>query len=309
MQALLDVILPVFFAIGLGYLLTWRGIFPLAAVDGLMKYAQGIAVPCLLFLAIARLDLSRALDAGHLISFYGGASLSFMAGLFAARHLVGRTWEDSVAIGFCCLFSNSVLLGLPINERAYGPDALAGAYMIIAFHAPFCYALGISVMEFVRHRGQPPVTMLRSIGKAMFNNALVLAIIAGFVVNLAEIPLPEFALEGLDLVARSALPAALFALGGVLVQYKPEGDAKAIALVCAFALVLHPALTFALGKMQDVPPDLFRVGVLTAAMAPGFNAYIFANMYGTARRVAATAVLVSTGLSVGTTWLWLLVLT
>lgn len=308
MQALLDVILPVFFVIGLGYFLTWRGIFPVAAVDGLMKYAQGVAVPCLLFLAIARLDLSQALNPGLLISFYGGAIIAFWLGLFAARFAVKRSWEDSVAIGFCCLFSNSVLLGLPINERAFGTDALAGAYMIIAFHAPFCYALGITVMEFVRHRGQPPAAMLRSIAKAIFNNALVLAIIAGFVVNLTSAPLPGFVEDGLDLIARSALPAALFALGGVLVQYKPEGDAKAIALVCLIALVVHPALTWALGTLQAVPIAFFQVGVLTAAMAPGFNAYIFANMYGTARRVAATAVLVSTGLSIASTWLWLLVL-
>ena len=308
MQALLDVILPVFFAIGLGYVLTWCRIFPVSAVDGLMQYAQGIAVPCLLFLAIARLDLSKAVDAGLLISFYGGASICFVIGIIAARLLANRTWEDSVAIGFCCLFSNSVLLGLPINERAFGADTLAGAYTIIAFHAPFCYGLGIAVMEFVRHRGQPPTAMLRSIGKAVFNNALVLAIIAGFAVNLLDLPLPGLAEDGLDLIARSALPAALFALGGVLVQYKPEGDAKAIAIVCVFALVIHPSITWTLGTLQAVPIELFRAGVLTAAMAPGFNAYIFANMYGTARRVAATSVLVSTGLSIASVWLWLLVL-
>ncbi len=308
MQALIEVILPVFFAIGMGYFLTWRGAFPVAAVDGLMRYAQGIAVPCLLFTAIANLDLQVALNMGHLTSFYGGAGICFTLGVFGARYLIRRTWEDSVAIGFCCLFSNSVLLGLPINERAFGEDALAGVYMIVAFHAPFCYGLGISVMEAVRHRGQPPLTMLRSIAKAIFNNALVLAIIAGFAVNLLSIPLPQFLGDGLDLIARSALPAALFALGGVLVQYKPEGDAKAIAMVCVIALAIHPAITWFLGTAQNVPVELFRAGVLTAAMAPGFNAYIFANMYGTAKRVAATSVLVSTALSLGTVWVWLLIL-
>jgi predicted permease len=43
-------------------------------------------------------------------------------------------------------------------------------------------------------------------------------------------------------------------------------------------------------------------------MAPGVNAYIFANMYGQARRVAASSVLIATGLTVGTAWLWLSVL-
>ena len=37
--------------------------------------------------------------------------------------------------------------------------------------------------------------------------------------------------------------------------------------------------------------DAFRSVVLTATMAPGVNTYIFANMYGVAKRVAATSVL------------------
>ncbi len=43
-------------------------------------------------------------------------------------------------------------------------------------------------------------------------------------------------------------------------------------------------------------------------MAPGVNAYIFANMYGVAKRVAASAVLVATAASLATTWVWLNVL-
>ena len=51
-----------------------------------------------------------------------------------------------------------------------------------------------------------------------------------------------------------------------------------------------------------------RSAILTAAMAPGVNAYIFANMYGRARRVAASSVLIATALSVFTVWGWLAVL-
>ena len=117
-------------------------------------------------------------------------------------------------------------------------------------------------------------------------------------------PLEE-TLAALDLIVRAALPAALFALGGVLIQYKPEGDMKAIAMVCVIALIIHPALVWTFGATLDVAPDAFRSGVLTAAMAPGFNAYIFANMYGRARRIAASSVLIATASSILTVWVWL----
>jgi predicted permease len=308
LQSLIDVILPVFLVIGAGYTATRTGYFKEAHVDGLMKFTQGFAIPCLLFLAIAHLDLSASFDPRLLASFYSAAALCFTAGLFGARIIFGRDWEDCVAIGFCCLFSNSVLLGLPITERAYGPENLTGNYAIIAFHSPFCYGVGITVMEVVRNRGHGGVRMARSVLSAMFKNALILGIALGFLVNLSGLAIPAVVDEALALITRAALPGALFALGGVLVKYKPEGDLRTIAYVCCISLMLHPSLVWVFGKSTGLPQDLFRSGVLNAAMAPGFNAYIFANMYGRAKRVAASAVLIGTASSILTVWLWLTLL-
>jgi len=308
LQSLIDVILPVFLVIGAGYAATLSGYFKETHVDGLMKFTQGFAIPCLLFLAIAHLDLSTSFDPRLLGSFYIAAGLCFIAGMLGARLLFGREWEDSVAIGFCCLFSNSVLLGLPITERAYGPENLTGNYAIIAFHSPFCYCVGITVMEVIRNRGDGGVRMIRSVLSAMFKNALILGIALGFVVNLSSIAIPAVVDEALGLITRAALPGALFALGGVLVMYRPEGDLRTIGFVCCVSLVLHPSLVWLFGSVSALPQDLFRSGVLNAAMAPGFNAYIFANIYGRAKRVAASSVLIGTGASILTVWMWLTLL-
>jgi len=261
LQLLLDVIIPVFLVIGFGYVAVWRGYFPTSGVDGVMKFTQSFAIPCLLFQAISRLDITASFDPRLMASFYLGAGICFTLGIFGARLLFKRDWEDCVAIGFCCLFSNSVLMGLPITERAYGPEALAGNYAILSVHAPFCYGLGITVMEYVRNRGGSLRDLLRNVARAMFRNALVLAILAGFAVNLSGAALPGVLDDALSMMVRAALPAALFALGGVLFQYRPEGDAKAIAMVCGIGLIVH-----------------------------------------------ASSVLVATGASVLTVWVWLLVL-
>ncbi len=305
MQALLEVILPVFVVIGFGYLAVWRGWFSDAGVDGLMNFTQKFAIPCLLFTAISRLDLGQSFDWRLLISFYTGALSGFMLGLFGARFLFGRPWEDSVAIGFCCLFSNSALLGLPITERAYGTGALTANYAIIALHSPFCYGVGITVMEITKARGTAGPALALKVLKAMFSNALIMGIAAGFVVNLTGIALPGPLNDGLDLMVRAALPAALFGLGGVLVRYRPEGDFRIILYVCAVALVAHPLITRSLGGALDLSDPALRSAVLTAAMAPGINTYIFANMYGHARRVAASGVLIGTAVSILTVWMWL----
>jgi len=307
-QSLIDVILPVFLVVGAGYAATARGVLSQAHVDGVMKFSQGFAIPCLLFKAMAELDLSASFNPQLLASFYTGAFTCFLIGVSGARLLFKREWEDCIAIGFCCLFSNSVLLGLPITERAFGPENLTGNYAIIAFHSPFCYGVGITAMEIVRNRGAGGFKTVSAVLNAMFRNVLILGITLGFAVNLSGLAIPLVVNEALSLLIRAALPAALFALGGVLVKYRPEGDMRAILFVCFTSLMIHPAIVWTMGTALALPQDLFRSGVLNAAMATGFNGYIFASMYGRAKRVAASSVLIATGSSILTVWFWLLVL-
>ncbi|MEM7596081.1 MAG: AEC family transporter [Pseudomonadota bacterium] len=305
MQALLDVILPVFVVIGAGYLAVWRQWFSEAGVDGLMAFTQNFAIPCLLFLAIANLDLGQSFDWRLLLSFYVGSLSGFLLGLFGARYLFERDWEDAVVIGFCCLFSNSVLLGLAITERAYGTEALEGNYAIVSVHSLFCYGIGITVMEIVRARGRAGAGTFLKVVKSIFSNALILGIALGFFFNLAALTLPAFLDTGLNLIAQAALPAALFGMGGVLASYKAEGDFRVVFWICLVALIIHPAITRGLGLVVGLADAGTRSAVLTAAMAPGVNAYIFANMYGRAKRVAATSVLVATALTILTAAMWL----
>jgi hypothetical protein len=308
MQAIIEVILPVFLVVGFGYTAVWRGLFSSAGVDGLMSFTQNFAIPCLLFQAISTLDLSQGFDPWMMFSFYTGAATGFAAGRFGARYLFGRDWEDCVAIGFCCLFSNSLMIGLAITERAYGSDALTHNYALVALHSPFCYGLGITVMEVVRNREKSPAQLSITVLRAMFQNALIIGIVLGFVVNFSDITLPVALTDALDMVVRAALPAALFGMGGVLFKYRPDGDLRTIGFVCGISLLLHPAIVWLLGTYHDLSAPAFRSAVITAAMPTGVNGYVFANMYGRARRVAASSVLLGTALSIFTISLWLLVL-
>ena len=308
MGALIEVVLPVFLLIGFGYVVVRRGWFGDAGVDGLMKFTQKFAIPCLLFSAMSTLDLAAVFQWRLLVSFYAGAISGFALGLLGARYLFGRPWTDAVAIGFCCLFSNSLLLGVPISERAYGTASLASNFAIIAVHSPICYLIGITAMEIARNTGTSVAATLGTILKAMFSNALIIGILLGVGVNLSGIPLPAPFTEALGMMVRAAIPVALFGLGGVLVRYRPEGDLRPIGYVMAVSLGVHPAITFGLGTGLGLSQEALRAAVLTAAMAPGVNAYVFADMYGCARRVAASSVLGGTAATVVTAWVWLAIL-
>ena len=308
MQALLDVILPVFLVVGFGYVVVWRKVFSTAAVDGLMSYTQNFAIPCLLFMALIKIDLGQAYSFRLMGSYYIGAASGFALGFMGARYIFKRSAEDSVAIGFVSLFSNSVMIGLAITERAYGVDALVANFAIVSLHAPFCYFVGITAMEIAKSDGDNIAQVALNVGKSMMKNALFIAILLGLLVNIADIALPKAFLDGTNMVATTALPAALFGMGGVLYQYRPEGDFGAIAWVVGISLLVHPAIVWSLGQLWDLRVSELRSAVLTSAMAPGINCYIFASMYNRAKRVAASGVLVATALSVLTIWCWLQIL-
>lgn len=308
MQILISVILPVFLVIAAGYLVRRLGWFQDAAIDGLMQFAQGFAIPLLLFRAASTLDLGQSFDAPVLISFFTGAFAGFFSALFLSRYAFGRAWEDAVVFGFTGMFSNSLLLGLSITERAYGAEALAANYAIIALHSPILYGLGVTVMEMVKNRGGSPLKTFVNVLKGMAKTPLVVGLMCGFAVNLAGVTLPLVLTDAIDMIARAGLPAALFALGGVLYRYRPDGDMRLVMLLCAISLILHPAISYALGLWFDLSTNALRSVVITSAMGPGVNAYIFANMYGVGKRVSASAVLIGTALTVLTAWTWLQIL-
>lgn len=304
--ALLTIVMPVFLVVGAGYAaVRWRVIAG-GSIDALLSFATGIAVPVLLFRAMYRLDLDAAIRWQHLASFYIGSLVCFIGAIVLARLVWKRRPGESVAVGFLAFFSNTVLLGLPIIERAYGVAELQAAFAIVAMHAPFGYLVGILTMEFSRRDGAPLTTALRRTASGMFHNALTIGIVLGLAANLSGLRLWEPVEGAVDMIARAALPVALFGLGGVLTRYSLKREGGEALMASAFSLLVHPFVAWLLAAQVFGLPDAFvRSAVVIAAMPAGVNAYVFAQMYDRAVGTAASGVLLSTLLSVATITFWL----
>jgi malonate transporter and related proteins len=305
---ILDIVLPVFLVIGSGWMSMRLKLFSDGMVDGLMQFATQLAVPCLLFRAISRLDLSTAYNWSQMSAFYIGATVSFFSASFIMWKWFKKHPGESIAIGFAALFSNSVLLGIPISERAWGAENLSSVYAIVSIHAPFCYLLGISCMELVRSDGRSLLDTSKVVAKAMFRNSLMIGIALGFVVNLSGLHLPGVVSSAVDILSKSALPVALFGLGAVLTRYKINQALAEVGTISVFSLIVHPAIVLGICTLLAGPHSIGKTAVLVAAMAPGVNSYLFANMYQRGQGVAASTVVLATSMSVFTIsmWVWIL---
>lgn len=302
-------VLPVFLIIGAGYATMWRRLMAEDAIDALAKFAQQFAIPALLFLAVAQLDLKAYFNVPLFATYYIPALFIFIIGAFTGYLFFKRTPAQSVAVGFTALFSNMVLLGLTIMERAYGTAALSTNYALASVHVLFCYIIGITCMEVVRADGHGAMSIIATVFKAIFRNSLALGLILGFAFNFSGLSMPDTLNVALEMVARSALPVALFALGGVLYRYKLSSNLPEVGAVAVIKLMLFPALVYVMGTyVFDLPIGVRNSVVVIAAMPPGINTYIFASMYNRAQQTAATSVVICTGLSVFTITAWLVFL-
>jgi malonate transporter len=80
-------------------------------------------------------------------------------------------------------------------------------------------------------------------------------------------------------------------------------------MIAGLSLLVHPAIAYGLSHAAfDLPEGFVRSAVVTAAMAPGVNSYVFASLYSRGQAQAASAVLLATGLSVLTISAWIALL-
>ena len=304
--ALLAIVLPVFLVVGSGHAAVRLRLFPDEGINVLMRFTTNFAVPCLLFKAMYDLELGSAMRLDHMASFYGASLACFAGAGLISRYLLGRRPGEAVSVGFSAMFGNSVLLGIPIMQRAFAEAELAAMFALIAFHAPIFYAVGILAMELLKRDGAGLAGAIGRTARAIAGNPLMVGLGLGLALNVAGVPLPAVLYEAVAMVARSALPVALFGLGGVLTRYAVKAEAGEALLISAFSLLARPALAWLMTEQVfGLPEPFVRAAVLTAAMPPGVNGYVFAAMYDRAVGTAASAVILGTILSLATITAWL----
>ena len=124
--------------------------------------------------------------------------------------------------------------------------------------------------------------------------------------NIGNLKLPTYFQEPVNLLATAAIPTALFGLGVVLHKYKLGVHFKETFSIASISLLLHPLLVYLFAtNIFEVSEANLRSAVITAAMAPGVNAYLFSVLYNRQNSLIASTILFSTIIAVVTSSGWL----
>ncbi len=315
MSDILNIILPVFALIGLGYGSAVSGLLKADVGDALARFIFVIAIPALLIKTMVTADFSGANPWAFWSVYFCGIALVWLLAKLLINNLIGRDHRSAVIAGVSAGFSNIVLTGIPIITRAYGQEGLAILVLLIAIHMPVMMLASTLLMEHaVRADGVEgssynlPV-LLKNIARNLLANPVILGIFAGLLWRVSSIPFTGLVTDTIDAIGATAGPLALFSIGMSLNKYSLKQNLPQGAVLSVLSLIVLPLFVFGLGiYVLALPPLWLKVAVLSAALPTGINAYLFASHFNVAQGLATNTIILTVIASVITLsgWLWVL---
>jgi predicted permease len=302
MDSVLNATLPIFGLILLGFLVARRGILGPAATESLNNFVVWLALPALLFQATAQITASQLSHFGFMVSFGGGAILTFVLSFLLERRRSPHRLADRTIEGLGAAYSNTGFMGIPLCLVALGPASLPPAIISTIMTACVLFAGAIVLIEMDLQAEARWGRTLRKVGRSLARNPLVVAPAAGFVVAAVGLPLPTPILRFTTLLGAAASPCALVTIGLFLSQTRGwTRHPGTIARIVALKLVAQPAITVVLASgIFHMPRIWSDSAVLLAALPIGTGPFMLAKLYNREASVTSGAILISTVVSVVT---------
>ncbi|MDE1184996.1 MAG: AEC family transporter [Pantoea sp.] len=297
---------PLFILIFLGYCLTRFGKWPASISEGMNCFVFNVALPCMLFDVMSDFYKSPPVDFRLLLAFFGSCLLVFIAGrVIAAKVFRLESIAGSVfALGG--IFSNNVMLGIPIATVLLGEQALPS--VVLVFNSLILWTLLTVSVEWSKH-GSFSVQGLGRTLISVLKNPLIIGILSGTAWSFLQRPLPLIAAQPIDLLGSIAAPLSLVTLGMSLAHYRVRDGLKESYSICLLKLILQPMCIWAIAWLTDLPALESKVVVLLGSMAVGVNVYLMSQKFQVLTGPAAASMLFSTLFAAVTTPVWMMLMT
>ncbi|KMJ46182.1 transporter [Xenorhabdus khoisanae] len=299
------IVAPIFLVIFIGYF--FGRLRPDSGLsDKLINdYVLYIALPALLFLAIARADISELQQWGFITATLAGICVVYVLGMLAAKIMgIGLPQSSILSMGAC--YGTTGYMGVPILIAVYGESAaLPAAIATILHNIPAIMAVIITYDIFSTRQSSGRISINQSFVRALkttLSNPLTISVISGLIFVCFGIPVPIFLQTFAEFLGNAAGPTALFALGLGLSRLKVKEHINGEALKLAIPMLLlklgiQPLITFIcayyLFGMQQANNIWLITAIVMAAQPIGAGVYVFANKYGFKQEIISFSIIIS----------------
>lgn len=327
MISVLQITLPFFALVLLGYIATRQKLMPTTAIPGLNTFVLFFALPCMLFRFGASTPIAQLLDGSVFVVYLPCALI--MVGLTITLTRSRRTnWNNASFGALVAAFPNTGFMGVPMLVALLGAKVAGPAIITIMIDlvvtTSLCVAL--SRLDGVGKHGARVALKKALLG--MISNPMPWAILLGTAFSAMNLELMGPLAKTVELLGNAASPAALFTIGAVMARSammhaapaidfpdtgphteqhatkrvqakKNSSTAQDFWLIALLKLFLHPLLVLLVGGSAiqlGIPLSHFAltVIVLVAALPSASNVALLAERYGGDTARIAHIILVST---------------
>jgi len=301
MSLVLVAVFPIFALVAAGYLCGRARLFGDNATDVLNNFVVYLALPALLFRAMARSGFGDLAHGGFVLAFGGGMALTFALSFLleqGARRPYGHPLADRSIEALAAGYPNTGYMGIPLCLAVFGDAGLPPAIVSAILTVCVLFAVAIALIE-LDIQAEPNIG--RTIAKAtvaVLRNPLVFSPLGGLAFSAFGVQLPGPIDGALDLLGASASPCALVTIGLFLAETPSGGHLRDLVRMVSLKLLVQPAITavLALGVF-DLPRLWSHSAILLAALPTGTGPFMLAKLYEREPAATSRAILISTLLS------------
>lgn len=270
------IILPLIILVGLGQVASKSG--QLADVDwiGIEKLSFKIMLPALLVQAIIGSDLSVQRSGLFVLAIIIAFSISGLMTLSLRWPFGASVGNPQISSMFQATTRWNGLITLTIANQIYPENGLQTVTIAMAFLIPYINVGNIAVLSVLN-------ASRFSIGPILKNittNPLIMACAVGLALNIAQIQLPVFIEQTLDMISRGALAVGLLCVGAGFQMRRLLQVNWQVLWSIAVKFLAGPALTYGLAVAFGLGEVETLCAVLVVATPTATNGYIVARQMG-----------------------------
>lgn len=259
---LLERLIVLFMIAGLGYFARRKQLISDSGQDTLRTVLLSLSVP---FVLLASSNMpGESLPRKDILIMIGISALCLLVFWLVAQLITRIKPMDRskrAACIFNLMFGNTIFIGLPLADAAFGPKGTFCVAMFNLLSMTLIWTYGVSVAS---KDG-------RFSWKRLFLNPGALASIVTLLLVLFELRLPAFALDFCSFMGNMSAPLSMLLLGAMLagVPLRQMLLDRMASLITLLRLVVIPLVLLLLLRILHVPNFLLQISAICVSMPAG----------------------------------------
>lgn len=299
----LNVVLPLFITMSLGYFLKSLNMFDNNTLDTMNNITFKSFLPMLLFYNIYKTDLQGVFNL-KLMIFSATCVIALYLILYLIVPLIEKDNKKRGALLQGLFRSNFVIFGIPITESLFGSEKVGVAALLIAVIVPLFNILSVIALETFRG-GKPD---FRKISIGIIKNPLIIASCLGILTLLLKIKIPTAIEKTISDVSKIATPLSLILLVASFKFDNIKKYLKQTTIAVVGKTILTPCIILPICIMFGYRGVELTTLMIIFAAPTAISSFTMAQQMDSDSELAGQIVVFTSAFCVVTVFMWIFIL-